>query len=211
MQVMPLGFLVSALVTLLVVVDPIGLAPTFIGITEGMSPSLRRQVALRASLIAGMILIGAALIGNWLLATLAISLSAFRIAGGLLLFSIATEMVFGVRIRREGEAAGQALEERARDIAAFPLAIPLMAGPGAITATILLAGRAEHDPLQLALLLAIIVVVAASCCVAFIFAGWIGRAMGVTGNVVLSRLLGVILAALAVQYVVDGVRAIWSG
>src|SRR6202167_2168801 len=98
---MALNFLISALVTLLVVVDPVGLAPTFIGITEGFSESLRRRVALRASLIAGAILLGAALIGDWLLATLAISISAFRIAGGLLLFSIATEMVFGVRMRRE--------------------------------------------------------------------------------------------------------------
>ncbi|MGH7247235.1 MAG: MarC family protein, partial [Pseudomonadota bacterium] len=105
---MAIDFLVSALVTLFVVVDPIGLAPTFIGITEGLSEPLRRQVALRAALIAAIILFGAALIGNWLLAQLAISLSAFRIAGGLLLFSIATEMVFGVRMRREGEAAEQA-------------------------------------------------------------------------------------------------------
>jgi multiple antibiotic resistance protein len=107
------GFLISAFVTLLVVVDPIGWAPTFIGVTEGLSASLRRQVAVRAALIAAAILVGAALIGNWLLQKLAISLSAFRIAGGLLLFSIATEMVFGVRMQREGEAAEQAVEERA--------------------------------------------------------------------------------------------------
>jgi multiple antibiotic resistance protein len=205
---MVLDFVISALVTLFVVVDPIGLAPTFIGITEGLSVSLRRQVAARAALIAGLILIGSALIGDWLLARLAISLSAFRIAGGLLLFSIATEMVFGVRMRREGEAAEHALEERARNIAAFPLAIPLMAGPGAITATVLLAGRSGHEPLLLGLLLAVVVAVAASCFVAFLFAARIGRMIGVTGNIVLSRLLGVLLAALAVQYVVDGIRAV---
>lgn len=208
---MLLNFAVSALVTLLVVVDPIGLAPTFIGITEGMSELLRREVALRAALIAGMILIGAALVGDWLLATLAISLSAFRIAGGLLLFWIATEMVLGVRMRREGEAAEQAVEERARNIAAFPLAIPLMAGPGAITATVLLAGRADRNWLLLALLLAVVVAVAAACLLAFLFAARLGRILGVTGNIVLSRLLGVLLAALAVQYVVDGIRAILAG
>src|ERR1700683_4172567 len=147
---MALNFLVSALVTLLVVVDPVGLVPTFIGITDGLSDTLRREVSLRAALIAGAILIGAALIGDWLLSTLAISLSAFRIAGGLLLFSIATEMVFGVRLRREGAPAEQAVEERVRNVAAFPLAIPLLAGPGAITATVLLAGRAEGDPVLLA-------------------------------------------------------------
>jgi multiple antibiotic resistance protein len=208
---MPVDFLISALVTLFVVVDPAGLAPTFLAVTEGLSEKLRREVALRAALIAGIILIGAALIGNWLLAALAISLAAFRIAGGLLLFSIATEMVLGVRIRREGEAAEQAVDERARNIAAFPLAIPLMAGPGAITATVLLAGRADSSPVRLALLLAVVIAVAVACLVAFLFAARIGRLIGVTGNIVLSRLLGVLLAALAVQYVVDGVRAILAG
>lgn len=208
---MAFNFLVSALVTLLVVVDPLGLAPTFIGVTDGFSESLRREVALRAALIAGAILIGAALVGNWLLSTLAISLSAFRIAGGLLLFSIATEMVFGVRMRREGEAAEQAVEEHARNIAAFPLAIPLMAGPGAITATVLLSGRAEGSLLLLALLIAVVALVAASCYLAFLSASRLGRFLGVTGNIVLSRLLGVLLAALAVQYVVDGIRAVLAG
>jgi multiple antibiotic resistance protein len=208
---MAINFLISALVTLLVVVDPIGLVPTFIGITNGLSESLRREVALRAALIAGAILIGAALIGNWLLSTLAISLSAFRIAGGLLLFSIATEMVFGVRMRREGEVAEQAVEERARNIAAFPLAIPLMAGPGAITATVLLSGRAEGSLLLLAVLFAVVLLVAAACYFAFLSARRLGRILGVTGNIVLSRLLGVLLAALAVQYVVDGIRAVLAG
>jgi multiple antibiotic resistance protein len=208
---MPFGYLISALVTLLVVVDPVGLAPTFIGITEGMPVKLRHRVALRAAVIAGLILIGSALIGNWLLDRLAISLSAFRIAGGLLLFSIATEMVFGVRMRRGGEAAEQAIEERAHNIAAFPLAIPLMAGPGAITATVLLAGRANGNLLLLSVLLAVVVAVAACCFAAFLLAVRIGRLLGVTGNIVLSRLLGVLLAALAVQYVVDGIRAILAG
>jgi multiple antibiotic resistance protein len=204
------GFLISAFVTLLVVVDPIGLAPTFIGITEGLSASLRRQVAVRAALIAAAILVGAALIGDWLLQKLAISLSAFRIAGGLLLFSIATEMVFGVRMQREGEAAEQAVEERARDLAAFPLAIPLMAGPGAITAIVLLAGRTQGDVLLLGLLLAVAIAVAACCLLAFLFAAAISGFLGVTGNIVLSRLLGVLLAALAVQFVVDGIHAIFG-
>jgi multiple antibiotic resistance protein len=205
------GFLISAFVTLLVVVDPIGLAPIFIGVTQGLSASLRRQVGVRATLIAAAILIGAALIGDWLLQKLAISLSAFRIAGGLLLFLIATEMVFGVRIQREGEAAEQAVEERAHDLAAFPLAIPLMAGPGAITAIVLLAGRTRGDVLLLGVLLAVAIAVAACCLVAFLFAAAISRFLGVTGNIVLSRLLGVILAALAVQFVVDGIRAIFVG
>ena len=208
---MPLDFAISALVTLLVVVDPIGLAPTFLAVTEDLPGPARHNVALRASIIAGAILIGTALIGDWLFRALGISLSAFRIAGGLLLFAIAFEMVFGVRMRREGRAAEQAVEERVRNVAAFPLAIPLLAGPGAITATVLLAGRANGHLLLPGLLLAVVVFVALLCFVAFFFAQQISRMLGLTGNIVLSRLLGVLLAALAVQFVVDGIRAVIAG
>ena len=108
---MPLDFLISALVTLFVVVDPIGLAPTFLAVTEGLSDNHRRQVALRASIIAAAILIGAAVGGDWLLRQLGISLAAFRIAGGLLLFAIAFEMVFALRQARECKAAEEVAEE----------------------------------------------------------------------------------------------------
>ena len=208
---MPLDFAISALLTLFVVVDPVGLTPTFLAITHGLPRAARRSVALRASLIAGAILIGTALIGDWLFRMLGISLAAFRIAGGLLLFTIAFEMLFGVRMRREGEAAEQALEEHVRNVAAFPLAIPLLAGPGAITATVLLAGRADGNLIRLGVLLAVVALVAVACFVAFIFAGQIGRLLGMTGNIVLSRLLGVLLAALAVQFVVDGIHALLAG
>jgi len=201
-------FVVSALVTLLVVVDPVGLVPTFIGITHGLPSTARRHVALRASVIAAAVLIGAALIGEWLLRALSISLPAFRIAGGLLLFSIASEMVFGLRTQRQSQTAEQAIEERVRNIAAFPLAIPLMAGPGAITATVLLAGRSGGDFSRMGILIAVIVGVVLLCAVAFCLADRIARVLGTTGNIVLSRLLGVLLAALAVQFVVDGVRAL---
>jgi multiple antibiotic resistance protein len=120
-------------------------------------------------------------------------------------------MVLGVRMRREGQAAEQAVEEHVRNVAAFPLAIPLMAGPGAITATVLLAGRAAGNLLLTGLLLAVVVFVALACLAAFVLAGRISRMLGLTGNIVLSRLLGVLLAALAVQFVVDGIRAIVAG
>ena len=204
-------YAVAALLTLFVVVDPIGLAPTFLAVTDGLPRAARRSVALRASIIAGAILIGAALIGDWLLDTLKISLAAFRIAGGLLLFSIASEMVLGVRMRREVQAAEQAVEEHVRNIAAFPLAIPLLAGPGAITATLLLAGRANGNVLLIGVLIAVAALVAASCLATFVFAERISGLLGMTGNIVLSRLLGVLLAALAVQYVVDGIRAALAG
>jgi len=208
---MPVEFLISALVTLLVVVDPLGLVPSFLAVTHELPARTRRNVALRACLIAAAILAGSALVGDWLLRTLSITLPAFRIAGGLLLFSIASEMVFGVRIVRQSRQAEDALEEHARNIAAFPLAIPLMAGPGAITAAVLLSGRAGGDPMRLVLLLAVIALVLAICFAVFALATPIARYLGTTANIVLSRLLGVLLAALAVQYVIDGVRAALAG
>jgi multiple antibiotic resistance protein len=204
---MPLELLISAFVTLLVVVDPIGLVPSYLAVTHGLPKRARRSVALRAAVIAAVILAGSAFIGDWLLRTLSIGMPAFRIAGGLLLFSIASEMVFGVRIERQSRQAEDAIEEHVRNVAAFPLAIPLMAGPGAITATVLLASRSEGDPMRLAILLGVIAFVAALCATVFLLCTHVERLLGVTGNIVLSRLLGVLLAALAMQYVVDGVRA----
>lgn len=193
------------------VVDPIGLAPTFLSVTTGIPDAARRDVALRATVIAGAILAGAALIGDWLLRQLGITLPAFRIAGGLLLFSIASEMVLGVRTERQSRDAEQACEEHVRNIAAFPLAIPLLAGPGALTATVLLAGQAAFRPLYLAILVGVIAAIAALCFVAFRLATRIERGLGTTGSVLLSRLQGVLLAALAVQYVIDGLRAVLRG
>ena len=205
---MEFDFLVSGAVTLIVVVDPVGLAPTFLAVTKGLPAPAQRRVARRASLIAALILAGAALGGDWLLRKLGISLPAFRIAGGLLLFALAAEMVLGLRIERQSEAAEQAIEEHVRNIAAFPLAIPLMAGPGAITATVLLAGQAVGRPVFIGMLIAVIAAVCALTAAVFYFATRIARFLGVAGNIVLSRLLGVLLAALAVQYVIDGVKAV---
>ena len=208
---MPIEFLISAFVTLAVVVDPIGLVPSYLAVTHGLPKSARSSVAWRAALIAALILAGSALIGDWLLRTLSIGLPAFRMAGGLLLFSIASEMVFGVRIERQSRQAEDAIEEHVRNVAAFPLAIPLMAGPGAITATVLLAGRSNGDPMMLAILLAVIAIVLALCIVVFTLAARIGKLLGVTANIVISRLLGVLLAALAVQFVIDGARLALAG
>ncbi|MHB2166277.1 MarC family protein [Alsobacter sp. R-9] len=202
-------YLTSALVTLMVTVDPPGLAPIFLGITPGMSDDARRQVAKRAVVIAGLIMAASGIAGAQLLTALGITLPAFRIAGGLLLFWIAFEMVFARRNERKTEHAEQAVTiDHIRNVAAFPLAIPLMAGPGAITATILLAGRAQGDPVKLGILMAVIIAVMVSCLAVFLAAGRISKWLGITGNVVLTRLLGVILAALAVQFVADGVKAI---
>jgi multiple antibiotic resistance protein len=205
---MPIDYLVSALVTLVVVVDPVGLVPTFLAVTHGLPQQARRRIAVRASIIAAAILAGTALLGDWLLHQLGITLPAFRIAGGLLLFAVASEMVFGLRTERQSKQAEDALEEHLRNVAAFPLAIPLMAGPGAITATLLLAGQASGKPISLAILIAVVMAVCALCLGVFLLANRVDRLLGITGNVVSSRLLGVLLAALAVQYVIDGVRVL---
>lgn len=202
-------YITSALATLLVVADPVLMSALFLGITSGMTAAHRREVALRGSIIAFCILLAAGLGGAKLLDLLGISLSAFRIAGGLLLLSSAAEMVFDRRGERLKTTAEQAITiDHVRNIAAFPLAIPLMAGPGAITAMILLAGRAEGRITWLVSLYGVAALVMAACFVSFLMAERISRLMGVTGRAVLSRLLGIILAALAVQFVIDGVSAI---
>lgn len=202
-------FITSAIATLLVVADPVLMSALFLGVTHGMSKAHRREVALRASIIAFSILLAAGLGGAKLLDLLGISLSAFRIAGGLLLLSAAAEMVFDRRSERLKSTVEQAITiDHVRNIAAFPLAIPLMAGPGAITAMILLAGRAEGRLTWLVSLYGVAALVMAACCLAFLMAERISQLMGVTGRAVLTRLLGIILAALAVQFVIDGVSAI---
>ena len=202
-------FITSAIATLLVVADPVLLSALFLGITHGMTREHRREVAIRGSIIAFCILLAAGLGGAKLLDLLGISLSAFRIAGGLLLLSAAAEMVFDRRSERLKTTVEQAITvDHVKNIAAFPLAIPLMAGPGAITAMILLAGRAEGRVTWLVSLYGVAALVMAACCVAFLMAERISQLMGVTGRAVLTRLLGIILAALAVQFMIDGVSAI---
>ena len=202
-------YITSAIATLLVVADPVFLSALFLGITNGMSAQQRREVAVRGSIIAFCILLAAGLGGAKLLELLGISLSAFRIAGGLLLLSSAAEMVFDRRSQRLQAAAEQAISvDHVKNIAAFPLAIPLMAGPGAITAMILLAGRANGQVTYLASLYVVAALVMAACLACFLMAERISKLMGITGRAVLTRLLGIILAALAVQFVIDGVMVL---
>jgi len=197
----------AALVTLLVTLDPVALAPIFVSLTRGMTTAERRRVAMRASLIAFCILAFFGLGGEVLLRLLGVGIPAFRISGGLLLFWIAFEMVFERRTERKQHTADVAItEDHIRNIAAFPLAIPLMAGPGAITAVILLAGRANGNFAYLSSLLILIALGILSCLAVFSAAERVSRWLGVTGNIVLSRLLGVILAGLAVQFIINGVQ-----
>lgn len=201
-------FLLTAVVTLFVTIDPPGLAPIFVVLTAGGTRAERRSIAIRATLIAGAVLIGFALVGEPLIGFLGISLPAFRIAGGLLLFVIAFEMVFGRREERKSVAAQTAVEgDDLRHVAVFPLAIPLITGPGAISATILLASQAQSLG-ETVSLLAVIVFLIGSCLAVFLLAHDLERVLGETGRIVVSRLLGLILAALAVQFVADGIAAI---
>jgi len=197
------ALLSSAFVTFFVVLDPPGLAPIFISLTSGMTPQVKRTIALEATLIALAVLVGALLFGLNILTMLGISLPAFRIAGGLLLFAIAFEMVFEKRQERKNNAVVARPSP-----AVFPLAIPLMSGPGAITAAVLLGGRAEGDWPLLGLFAAVMAAVLAFCLLVFLLSGPVEKLLGERGQNVLGRLLGVLLAALAVQYVADGVAAL---
>jgi multiple antibiotic resistance protein len=202
-----LNYGTSSFVTLVLVIDPIGLAPAFIALTQGLEVTQKRALALRSSVIAAAILIVTALLGNWFLAQLRIGLAAFQIAGGILLFGVATRMIFGEHMRQESREAESAAREKIADLAAFPLAIPLIAGPGAITATLLLASRTSGDPSLLLALVLIIAAVALASALSFLLAGQLARVLGRTGNIVLARLLGIVLAAFATQFVVDGIKS----
>lgn len=199
--------LVNALTTLLVTLDPPGLAPIFLSLTVGLSRQERFQVATRGSLIAFFILAAFAVFGNGILGLLGISIGAFRIAGGLLLFWIAFEMIFEKRQERKEKTGENAtVKDHIHNIAVFPLALPLIAGPGAISATILLAGSFP-TAIERTQLLIVIALSMFSLFLALVIAERIDRFLGVTGRAILTRLLGVILAALAVQFVVDGVKS----
>ncbi len=200
--------LVNAFTTVLVTIDPVGLAPVFLGLTTGMSRPQRFQVATRGCIIGAGVLFVFALAGAGFLKVLGITLPAFRIAGGLLLFWIAFEMIFEKRQERKEKSAERAItEDQIRDTAVFPLGIPLIAGPGAISAVILLSGRFDGVAMKLELI-SVVAVVLLLLFFALAIADRIDRLLGETGRIILTRLLGVILAALAVQFVVDGVQAV---
>ena len=209
---MPTEFLLKAFVTLFVIIDPIALASVFLVLTTSLGGAERRQIVLRAVIIAFVVLSAFALGGERFVALLGISFPAFRIAGGLLLFSIAFEMLFERRQARKAATAESARgEDDIQRIAAFPLAIPLISGPGAITATMLLAASAQGDYVQLALLIGVIATILLFCLIVALAAHRIDRFLGQTVRVVFSRLLSVVLAALAVQFVVDGVAELVRG
>lgn len=199
---MELTFYISAFVTLFVVIDPIGLAPLFVAITQGMTGHERRAIALRASGVAIGLLTLFGLFGESVLGFAGISMAAFRIAGGMLLFLTALEMLFERRTKRREDQA----EDDRPDPSVFPLATPLMAGPGAMATMILLTGDVRGDLAGMAGVLGVMVAVIGVVLLLFLAAGLLERALGRTGINVVTRLLGMLLAALSVQFVLDGLR-----
>jgi multiple antibiotic resistance protein len=201
----------SAFITLFVVIDPPGCAPIYAGLTKGATPAQSRIMAIRACLIAGVILVIFALFGEDLLGALHIELDSFRIAGGLMLFLIALDMVFEKRTERREQRAEKVAAQsgpgpEVEDVSVFPMAMPMLAGPGAIASMMLLTAKAqgwENTAVVLAALAAVLVLTM----LALIAASPLMKLFGARVEAVITRLLGVLLAALAAQYVIDGLKA----
>lgn len=197
---------ISSFVTLFVVIDPPGCAPIYAGLTAGASSAQRRNMAVRACVIAGAILFGFALFGADLLRALHIELDAFRIAGGIMLFLIALDMVFEKRTQRREDRADKVRENpEIEDVSVFPMAMPMLAGPGAIASIMLLEGSAAGTMGTIVVLGALLAVLVLTM-LALIAASPLMKLFGASVEAVITRLLGVLLAALAAQYVIDGLR-----
>jgi multiple antibiotic resistance protein len=196
----------SALVTFLVIIDPPGCAPIFASLTSGATPVQRRGMAIRSSLIAWIILMFFALLGRPMLHALGISLASFRIAGGIMLFMIAIDMVFERRTERR-ERRANAIEQtpEVEDISVFPMAMPMIAGPGSIASAMLWVSRAE-TPVHIAIVLGAITVVMLMTVITLLAAGPLMRLIGDKVESAITRILGVVLAALAAQFIVDGLK-----
>lgn len=201
--------LIAAFTTLFVIIDPIGLVPVFLALTTGMSRAHRRRIAIRACLTGAAVLLAFAVFGEALLGFVGISMPAFRIAGGVLLFLTALDMLFERRQSRREDRAEEA-EEDHHDPSVFPLAIPLISGPGAIATVILLTGQAQ-GPAGYAAVLGITFVVIGLVFLMFQLANPLERHLGKTGIVVVTRLFGMLLAALAIQFILDGLANFGAG
>lgn len=193
---------------LFVVVEPVSLVPMFAALTEGETAAQRRRVALKASFLSGLILIVFALGGHHLLAYLGISVAAFKIAGGLLLLLLSVDMVFARRSGMRSTTDRESAEARSReDISVFPLAFPLIAGPGAMATLILIVSDVKSVPVLYLGVLGMLVVLMGVVLALLLLAGPVMRVLGVTGANMVSRIFGVILTALALQYVIDGIKS----
>ena len=210
-----LDLFLSAFITLFVVIDPPGCAPIYAGLVKGASQRLALTMAVRACVIAMLILVVFALFGENLLGALHIELNSFRIAGGIMLFVIALDMVFEKRTQRREERADKILAQNAQtpeieDVSVFPMAMPMIAGPGSIATIMLLTQRAQGTEQTLVVLAALAAVMVLTLA-ALAAAGPLMKLLGTRVEAVITRLLGVLLAALAAQYVIDGLKAVLAG
>ena len=197
----------SAFITFFVVIDPPGCAPIYASLTKGATGAQRRNMAFRAIFIASLILFVFALFGEELLGALHIELNSFRIAGGIMLFLIAIDMVFEKRTERREERAQKIIDTpEIEDVSVFPMAMPMIAGPGSIASVMLL--MAQNDGIDRAgIILSALAAVLVLTLLALLAAGPLMRVLGANAEAVITRLLGVLLGALAAQFVIDGLRA----
>ena len=202
--------LIAAFSTMFIIMDPPGLVPVFIALTQGMSAEQRRAIAVRACIVAGVLMILFLFVGEAVLGFIGISMDAFRIAGGILLFLTALDMLFQRRQARRADNAAEGQAEHQDDPSVFPLALPLIVGPGAITTIILLAGNATSAA-DFGAIAGVLMAVLLITFLAFLVAPTIERALGKTGLNIVTRVLGMLLAALAVQFVLDGLRGFGIG
>lgn len=217
MDALDYTLLTASLVTFFVVIDPIGVAPIFASLTEGSDAKHKRAMAIKSVLIATVVLFGFAWGGEWLLSALHVSLDAFRAAGGVLLFMLALDMIFETRSKRREERA-EAMNEADgdipgtnEDISVFPMAIPMLAGPGAIASIMLFMSEADGDTFKQVFVFAGMGINLLLCLVLFLAVGWIMRVIGDTLAAMITRILGVILAALAAQFIFDGISGALLG
>lgn len=202
--------LITAFTTMFIIIDPPGLTPVFIALTQGMTPQERRAIAIRACVVSAGLMLVFLFLGEAVLAFVGISMDAFRIAGGVLLFLTALEMLFQKRTERRHSNAAESQAEQAEDPSVFPLALPLIVGPGAITTIILLAGNAD-SAIDFAAIAAVLMAILILTLFAFLMAPLIERALGKTGLNIVTRVLGMLLAALAVQFILDGLQGFGIG
>ncbi len=202
--------LIAAFTTMFIILDPPGLAPVFIALTQGMTAAQRRAIAVRACVVSAVLMILFLFLGETVLGFIGISMDAFRIAGGILLFLTALDMLFQRRQARREDSAAEGQAEHHDDPSVFPLALPLIVGPGAITTIILLAGQAEGAA-DFGAIAGVLMAVLLITFLAFLAAPAIERALGKTGLNIVTRVLGMLLAALAVQFVLDGLRGFGIG
>jgi len=198
----------NTFIVLIVVIDPLGVAPIFAALTHGANDEFKRRMAVRGTVLSAVILVPFIFVGQFLLHALGITVDAFRIAGGTFLFLLSIDMVFARQsgLRSTTESETEEAEHRA-DISVFPLAIPLLAGPGAITTLLLMVAEYSEQPEMISIVILILFAVLLIAFVALIFAARLVKLLGQTGANVISRVLGILLSALAVQYILDGLRS----